>query len=139
MSRDWSAKFWPGCLLAYAILLSAVTLLPGGDAAPLKWDSSITPTMQDIGHVPAYAILALLALGWARASRRLSLAGAVLIVAACCGLGALLEAGQWFVPGRTCSLADALANVAGVGVGLAVLALIQVFRSTISAGRRMTS
>jgi len=117
MSRRRSARFWSGCLLAYAILLAAVSLLPGGDAAPLKWDSSITPTMQDIGHVLAYAILALLALGMARASHRLSVAGVVLIFVACCGLGALLEAGQWFIPGRTCSPSDALANVAGVAAG----------------------
>ncbi len=69
-----------------------------------EWDG---PT-----HLLAYGVLALLAGigygGW----RRLILSGIGLML-----LGAGLEAAQMFVPGRTASAADAIANFTGIVLG----------------------
>lgn len=43
MSHRRSGKFRLGCLLVNSALLAVVSLLPGGKAAPIKWDSRITP------------------------------------------------------------------------------------------------
>jgi len=91
-------------LLIYVLLVILVSLLPGGGVSVGNSDK--------IGHFFAYcgmAILALLSFD-GKSARLAALLGAV-------GLGAFLEWGQSFVPGRDMSLADGTANALGVLVG----------------------
>ena len=107
---------------AYAAALAAVSLLPAGAGALGGWDRRIAPTVQNAVHVPAYALLVILAvsaLSPAGAYRGRTLAW---VAIACCLFGLVLDIAQAAIPGRVFSLTDALLNVAGVAAGtLAVL------------------
>jgi len=91
-------------LLIYVLLVILVSLLPNGGVSVGNSDK--------FGHFFAYggmSVLALLSFD-SKPARLVALLGAV-------GLGALLEWGQSFVPGRDMSLADGIANALGVLVG----------------------
>jgi VanZ family protein len=109
--------------LAYVALLAVASLLPSG-TGPLKgWDDRLSPDLQDVLHFPAYTGLVVMAvLAWSTRFRT-GAAAVVVIAAACAAFGAAMEAGQYFIPGRTCSLSDGLVNTLGAGLGcLGVLA-----------------
>ena len=91
-------------LIIYVLLVILVSLLPGSGASYGQTDK--------VGHFLAYAGMAILAaLSFeGRIPRLAALLGAVL-------LGALLEWGQSFIPGRDMSLLDGIANGLGVLVG----------------------
>lgn len=91
-------------LLIYVTLVVVVSLAPSSGASFWHIDK--------IGHFLAYggmAILALLSFP-VNSSRLAALLG-------CVALGAFLEWGQSFVPGRDMSLVDGLANTLGVLTG----------------------
>ena len=108
--------------VGYALVLAAVSLLPSG-AGPLGgWDAAVSPRIQDLLHVPAYAALFVLASVAAASADRRGPGTLILIALACCALGVGLEAAQAAIPGRMGSLADALLDLAGVAAGaLAVI------------------
>lgn len=89
----------------YAAGIVIVSLLPAGAGVGL-WN------LDKVGHFLAYAGLGLLvSLSFERAGARVAaLIGAI-------ALGALLEWGQSFVPGRQMSLADEIVNALGVVTG----------------------
>jgi VanZ family protein len=91
-------------LLVYVLLVVLVSLVPSSGFSFWHIDK--------IGHFFAYGGMAILALlGFdANSARFVALVGAV-------GLGALLEWGQSFVPGRDMSLIDGVVNALGVLVG----------------------
>lgn len=91
-------------LLIYTLLVSVVSLLPGSGASYGQADK--------VGHFIAYAGMAVLAMMSfkGRISRIAGLLGAI-------GVGALLEWGQSFIPGRDMSLLDGAANALGVLAG----------------------
>jgi hypothetical protein len=107
---------WSGAA-AYTAALVAVSLLPSG-TGPLKgWDASVSPDLQDAFHLPAYGGLVVLwVLAWSRRFR--TGATAVLVITVVCtAFGTAMEAAQYFVPGRTCSLSDGLVNALGAILG----------------------
>ncbi len=97
-----------------------VTLLPSGVDAPLSgWDASVSPSVQNVLHLPAYALLVvLLAAAFGRSARRPWPALAA-ITAGCIAFGI---GSEWlqaaFIPGRYGSLTDALSNTVGCVVGV---------------------
>ncbi len=106
---------------AYALLLAVVCLLPSGTGVLGGWDAAVSPTWQNALHVPAFAVLAVLAILAASGSFRVGLAGMLWIAFGCCAYGVLLEFAQAAIPGRTGSLTDVLLNVAGVAIGSMVV------------------
>jgi len=109
--------------VVYATLLAAASLLPSGEGPLEGWDAALTPDVQDALHVPAYAVLFVLAaVAW---STRFSLTARALasIAAACVAFGLAMELAQAVIPGRTCGLSDALANTGGTVLGLASVLL----------------
>lgn len=119
-------------LAAYAAALAVVSLLPSGAKAPGGWDASISPGLQNLLHVPAYAGLVLLAAWAAPAARRRPVLALLAVV--CCAYGVALEVAQGYIPGRTGNAADALLNAAGAAVGL--LAVLVVARRSRVRARR---
>jgi len=114
---------WTAAAL-YLALLTAVSVLPSG-AGPLGgWDKDISPTAQNLAHVPAYAALAALALLCLATRGRVTAWRVLLAAAACCAYGAATEWLQSVIPGRTGSVSDALMNVVGVAVGAVVMACL---------------
>lgn len=121
----------PGLTGLYVVLLAAVSLLPSGARALRGWDRSIRPEIQNALHVPAYAVLVIMASRSLLGAYRIRRA-AVVAALACCAYGAVLEALQALIPGRTGSVLDALLNVVGVGVGLAVIVAARLARSRLA-------
>ncbi|MCX5676533.1 MAG: VanZ family protein [Planctomycetota bacterium] len=107
---------WSGAA-AYTAALVAVSLLPSG-TGPLKgWDASLSPDLQDALHLPAYSGLVVLwTLAWSTRFRT-GAAAVLVITVVCTAFGAAMEAAQYFIPGRTCSLKDGLVNLVGVLTG----------------------
>lgn len=67
-------------------------------------------------HAASYAVIAALAVG--RGTRLTGVLGLVAVVLAVAAFGASIEVAQSFVPGRTASSADAVANTVGAVVGV---------------------
>jgi VanZ family protein len=109
--------------IVYVVLLAVASLLPSGTGPLQGWDDRLSPDLQDLLHFPAYTGLVVMAvLAWSTRFRSGS-AAVVVIAAACATFGAAMEGGQYFIPGRTCSLSDGLVNTLGAGLGcLGVLA-----------------
>lgn len=109
----------------YAALLAIGSLLPSGSGRLGDWDRAIAPSLQNLLHVPAYAVLVILAaLAW-RWPHRARLAAVSVTALACVAFGALLEWGQSAVPGRTGSVSDALMNTVGVVAGIPLVLMLR--------------
>ena len=93
--------------LLSAAMIGYLSLLPGIELPVSFWNAD------KIYHCLAYAWLGALPL-WGFASQGRGRAAAYAMVV----LGGLLEWGQSFVPGRTASTGDAVANAVGVFLGI---------------------
>jgi len=108
----------PLAAMLYASALALASLLPSGAARAGGWDEALTPSVQNILHVPAYALLFLLALWCIPQSLRLRSVMMLIMALSCGAFGAVLELAQALVPGRIGSPSDVLLNFAGALVGL---------------------
>jgi VanZ family protein len=86
------------------------SLLPGS-STPIR-ELSLLPISDKVMHFSAYLLLALLPLISFKGRWRALFCALLMIV-----LGVALEGGQWFSPGRSVELGDALANTLGVLTG----------------------
>ena len=89
--------------LAYAALVAWMSLTPGAAGGLPLWDKA--------GHFTSYALLLLLGSRLCLHHRQLLIMVAIVFV-----YGALIEIGQYFVPGRDASSLDLLANTVGIAV-----------------------
>ncbi len=101
---------------AYAALLAVLSLLPSGQGRLGGWDEAVSPGLQNVLHVPAYAALAVLV--WLGLGRR-TVGWLVLVAAGSAAFGAGLEFAQAAIPGRMGSIMDAGLNAVGVVLGVA--------------------
>jgi VanZ family protein len=113
-----------GVTVAYVLALTAASLLPSGDSAgPLEgWDKDIRPGVQNLLHVPAYAVLVWFVAEAAGLRRLPCLATAAVV---CAAFGGLLEWAQAAIPGRMGSVEDMLLNALGALAGLAVVVMLR--------------
>ena len=109
--------------VVYALVLIALSVLPSGEGRLGGWDEDIAPSLQNVLHVPAYALLAVLVTSAVLPSHGSGCGRVLLGVVCCCIFGVILEFAQCFVPGRSASAIDAALNVIGVlsGVGVVVV------------------
>ena len=106
---------------AYILALVAATLLPSGTDALGGWDLVLTPALQNVLHVPAYALLAILVFLALSISRQLGGRKILWIGLTCFACGLLLEFLQAVIPGRIASLTDTLLNLCGIIIGCLAL------------------
>jgi len=104
----------------YAVALTIVSLLPSGRDTLGGWDSHLTPTIQNVLHVPAYTGLLVLVCLAFKSPPGASLTRLFVIALLCGGFGVVLEIAQLFVPGRTGSVIDILLNLTGIALGAAI-------------------
>lgn len=109
-------------VLVWAALVVILSVLPGR-VMPGK----VIPGLDKIAHFVFYAVLALLA---QRAARKLHLTSWVALTVSCGLFGAVLELVQHFMPGRSMSVADMLANFLGAAAGSAAYILFARKRAT---------
>ena len=107
----------------FAVLLAVVSLIPAEADALGGATHRVPPLLQNILHVPAYAVLCVLAVGSLSATGRSRRPGVLITALGCVAFGGALEVAQCFVPGRFGSVADALLNAAGVALGVAGMGL----------------
>ena len=105
----------------YVGLLAAASLLPSGSGSAGGWDRKVSPPVQNVLHVPAYAGLSMLAVSSTIPALRARMITLVLIGLACTIVGLLLELAQAGIPGRMGSASDVLWNSVGVAFGLAAV------------------
>jgi hypothetical protein len=110
------SSLWPALYMALLLVLAQI---PGeaqpGDSALVRFFVWIPPDVQNLAHVPAYGLLALLWLrALADAPAALRTWAALLLTL---GWGLINEWQQLYVPGRFASWTDAAAN--GLGAVLA--------------------
>jgi hypothetical protein len=105
---------WTLLAIAYMALLFALSAVPDEGKESLgRRILFVSPTVQNLLHVPAYALLTWL---WFRALRhkgRAAVAAALIAAIIAIAYGGLDEIHQYFVPGRFASITDALLNAAG--------------------------
>ena len=103
--------------ILYALVLIALSVLPSGKDTLGGWDQGISPALQNVLHVPAYALLVWLASMALRPQQSLGTGRILSIAAMCCVFGLALEFAQVWIPGRGGSVTDALLNVVGAVAG----------------------
>ena len=108
VNSGWWKRWWP--VVAWAAVLFGQSSVPGSDIPKfiptIGWDK--------LYHFGLYAILAILAMR----SRRGSAFAVWSVLLFCVAYGASDEFHQWFVPGRTASVWDLLADSLGAGAGV---------------------
>jgi len=112
--------FHPIFLAVWVVQLVAVI---AGSLAPGRMIPSVIGAHDKWAHFGGYLLLGFLPCAGARSPKL-----GILLALAAIPLGAALELGQHFVPGRTPDWADAAANSVGVLVGLAVADLYRSAR-----------
>ena len=115
-----SAKALRLVTVAYIIGLAVVSLLPSGNGRMGGWDEGVSPTWQNALHVPAYALLVVIACAAWPATQGAGYRRIALVALLCGAYGALLEFTQTWVPGRSACVSDALLNILGVSAGVFV-------------------
>ena len=124
----------------YILALVAATVLPSGTDTFGGWDLAFTPALQNILHVPAYALLAILVSLSLSRSHKLGGWRILWIGLACYALSCLLEFLQAAIPGRIASLTDTLLNLCGVVVGcLALMCWPGIVRGRIPSVKAVSS
>ena len=111
-----AARLWipPAALAAAIFVLSSLSRIPGGERV---WDK--------LAHALVFGLLAALALRAAHGGRRVLRPRPTLVTATAVVVwGILDEVHQRFVPGRTASVLDVLADGVGVVVGIGSWALL---------------
>jgi VanZ family protein len=94
--------------VGYALLIAWLSLSPPSDAGALFWDKAL--------HATAYLIFVLLGSPLCRDGRHVIWLGLFVLC-----YSALMEVGQYYVPGRFMSGADMVANGLGVALGVALV------------------
>ncbi len=105
--------------LAYMALLHRVSSIPGQVESPGAVDLvylALTPTIQNLLHIPAFAVLAVF---WSHALPKTA-GGAVAVLLITGGYGAYDEWFQLGIPGRYGSLSDWVLDLLGALIGIAL-------------------
>lgn len=131
VTRGAARRAWWIAAGAYAAVLAAASLLPSGEGRLGGWDAAVSPGVQNLLHVPAYALLAVLV---SMAVRRVTLARLASVAVGCAAFGAALEFAQAAIPGRFGSLGDVVSNTAGACLGTACLWLWSRFEPGRASG-----
>jgi VanZ family protein len=120
MMRHLGRKL-PFITVAYMMLIFLVSSIPVDDSLPGRILMGILPSVQDLLHVPEYALLFCLSffsltnLGMNAKRARLT------ALFFCLAFAAADECYQYFIPGRQMSVGDWIADAVGVFAGFAVI------------------
>ncbi len=121
--------------LSYTLMLAAASLLPVSSSSPLA-ATATRRLINNLLHLPAYAVLAWLWTAQFRAVTGRSGRNRVMLAAcfAAVGFGTCMELAQSLIPGRKASLGDFVLNASGVGVA-ALLMWVRARRTQAKKGR----
>ena len=104
-----------------------------GESEHLKFLMEITPTVQNLLHIPLFGLLAYLWLNALTKNGCPAKKKLIITIIITLGYGLLDEFHQTFVPGRYGSLIDSLLNLVGIFMGILFFLFIAPKRNEISS------
>lgn len=115
--------------LSYVILILASSLIPmDRDITGLQFIIDLKPTIQNLLHIPIYAVLAILFLQILQNYRIEGRKADLTVFLAAGFFGVLNEVIQMVVPGRYAGLTDMGLNLIGALIGICIYHLVGKFR-----------
>jgi VanZ family protein len=108
--------------LLTVVAIGVLSLVPGSARPHIAWPWNLEHAT---AYLAAAVLLSLGFLGTGAAHRATDSVRALTIGGLLASYGAALEALQYFVPGRTPSIADLGANIAGTGLGIGLVLILR--------------
>jgi len=106
-------------------MLLASSIIPGeSESRGLQFFVNFNPTIQNLLHIPAYAILSFLLLDISKEYQALKRRKILGVFGFCCFFGALNEIIQMAIPGRFGALTDVALNITGTCLGILIYLLV---------------
>ncbi|MBW1793374.1 MAG: VanZ family protein [Deltaproteobacteria bacterium] len=106
-------------LITYMLLILATSLIPmDREIKGLQFVIGLKPTIQNLLHIPAYAILSILCLGLLKSCKIRRSTRIWLVVVSVVGFGILNEFIQMVIPGRYAGVMDMGLNTVGSILGI---------------------
>lgn len=113
--------------IIYILLLLASSIIPGEtESRGLQFFVNFNPTIQNLLHIPAYALLSILLLDISKEYQALKRRKILSVFGFCGFFGILNEIIQMAIPGRFGGLTDIALNIIGTCLGI----LIYLFVNT---------
>jgi len=105
----------------YMALLAFLSLVPmGSGAKPFSFLAAVRGDVQNVLHVPAYALPAVFWMQLLTERNRRGIGRVASAFFLAVGFGLIIESAQVWIPGRHPSLADGIVNLVGSFLGLSV-------------------
>jgi len=119
INKRLAAALWL-MTLAYLGVILSTSVMPSGKRLPVigVWDADLSPMVQNMLHMPAYAMLMICVSLAMTASMRFRAGAIILSVVMSFLIGVFMEYLQGFVPGRTVSTGDIFLNSTGIMLAL---------------------
>jgi len=106
----------PLILMGLIFILSSISM--DGKSEHLKFLMELTPTVQNLLHIPMFGLLAYLWLNALTKNGCPAKKKLIITIIITLGYGCLDEFHQLFVPGRYASLSDVVMNIMGITIGI---------------------
>ena len=101
-------------LITYMLLILATSVIPmDHEIQGINFIIGLKPTIQNLLHIPAYAILSILCLGLLKSYKIRRSTRIWLVVVTAVGFGVLNESVQMVIPGRYAGILDMGLNTVG--------------------------
>ena len=108
-----------GLLVGYMMLILMTSLIPmDREIQGLNFIIGLKPTIQNLLHIPAYAILSILCIGLLKSCKIRRSTRIWLVIVSVVGFGVLNESVQMVVPGRYAGVMDMGLNTIGALAGI---------------------
>jgi hypothetical protein len=105
--------------IIYAVMLLSSSFIHGeSESRGLQFFINFNPTIQNLLHIPAYALLSILLLDILKEYQVLKRKEIISIFGFCCFFGIFNEIIQVAVPGRFAGMMDVALNIMGVFTGI---------------------
>jgi VanZ family protein len=106
-------------------MLFASSIIPGeSESRGLQFFVKFNPTIQNLLHIPAYALLSILLLDSLKEYQALKRKHILSVFGFCCVFGILNEIIQMAIPGRYAGFTDVALNIIGSCMGILIYLLV---------------
>ena len=111
--------------IIYAVMLLSSSFIHGeSESRGLQFFINFNPTIQNLLHIPAYALLSILLLKSSKEYQALKRRRILSVFGFCCIFGILNEIIQMAIPGRFAGITDVALNIIGTCMGILIYLLL---------------
>jgi glycopeptide antibiotics resistance protein len=118
------------CFIYTAMVLASSLVPMSGSIGRFSVEMGLTPSVQNIFHIPMFAVLTILWLQFFKAKALRSLYKHILVIAAASLFGIVNELIQTFIPGRYAGVTDLSLNLVGIVLGTLIFIIAGKLRQT---------